>query len=678
MSLVSLEFLNSLKVKPAIKQGLKMKLWQLTSKNETLAGYVTLPLFIEAEDRTFLESEVEAYVVPGMSVDILLGEDYQLGHEIAVKRSVESRTRIEFRKLQHSVHAVPVARTKDFERMSSTHYGTASYVRAKVHRRAQSKRHCKRVKFGTEKNTIRAAVDLKIAPNSVASLKVDGYFEESDGKDWLVEKSLLANDDDSFAVPNVLFSSSCPVVLIMNPTDRPRYICKGEVIGTITDPSEFLDKPTTEEHWEQMNKSALAIASLISCLSEDDTDVQAFYTAKNSAKSQEETFGPAEANPSPENKTETEPQTDNNQWGPKTAEMPDPQFYTSKDMEELLDVGSLPEHLKEKAWAMLWKRVNAFAFDGHLGHHPTRVHIRTMDGQLPISVPMYGSSPAKKLVIEKLLKKWFELGVIKPSKSPWSAPVVIAYRNGKPRFCVDYRKLNAVTIPDEFPIPRQSEILSALSSAQVLSSLDALAGFTQLEFADEEVEKTAFRTHMGLFQFCRMPFGLRNGPSIFQRVMNRILVPYLWLFALVYIDDIVVYSASYEDHIDHLNAVLGAIEGAGITFSPAKCHLFYSSILLLGHKVSRLGLSTHEAKVQAIMDLSRPTKVSQLQAFLGMVVYFSAFIPFYAGICAPLFQLLRKDAKWTWGAVEEHAFQDAKRSLAEAPLLGHPIQGLPY
>lgn len=575
--------------------------------------------------------------------------------------------------------AVPVSRTKDFERLTTTHYGTASYVRAKAHQRAQSKRHRKRVKFGAEKNIIQAAVDLRIGPNSVASLKVDGYFEGESNKDWLVEKSLLANNDDSFfAVPNVLFSSSNPIVPVMNPTDRPRYIRKGETIGTITDPAEFLDTPESAQHWEKMNKSALSIAALISCLAEDDKDVQAFYTAKKGEEGETEQFPPASADANLEDKEGEEIQQDKDQWGPKTAEMPDPQFYDSSDMETLLDVGSLPEHLKEKAWAMLRKRVNAFAFDGRLGQHPTKVHIQTVDGQVPIAVPMYGSSPARKQVIEEQIKKWFELGVIEPSKSPWSAPVVIAYRNGKPRFCVDYRKLNAVTIPDEFPIPRQSEILSALSGAQVLSSLDALAGFTQLEFSDEEVEKTAFRTHLGLFQFRRMPFGLRNGPSIFQRVMNGILAPYLWLFALVYIDDIVVYSANYEDHIDHLDAVLGAIENAGITLSPAKCHLFYSSILLLGHKVSRLGLSTHEAKVQAIMELTRPTKISQLQAFLGMVVYFSAFIPFYAGVCAPLFQLLRKDAKWEWGPTQEHTFQAAKKGLAEAPVLGHPIQGLPY
>ncbi len=243
---------------------------------------------------------------------------------------------------------------------------------------------------------------------------------------------------------------------------------------------------------------------------------------------------------------------------------------------------------------------------------------------------------------------------------------------------MDYRKLNAVTIPDEFPIPRQSEILSALSGAKVLSSLDALSGFTQIEMDREDVEKTALRTHKGLFQFKRMPFGLRNGPSIFQRVMQAILAPYLWLFALVYIDDIIIYFKSYEEHLHHLDQVLEAIEKAGLTLSPKKCHLFYESVLLLGHKVSRLGLSTHHEKVKAILEVKAPSKLSELQTFLGMVVYFSSFIPFYASIAAPLFQLLRKGARWLWGPEQEYAFQAAKQALQTAPVLGHPIEGKPY
>ncbi len=248
---------------------------------------------------------------------------------------------------------------------------------------------------------------------------------------------------------------------------------------------------------------------------------------------------------------------------------------------------------------------------------------------------------------------------------------MIAYWNNKLRFCVDYRRLNAVTIPDEFPIPRQTDILATLAGSQVLSSLDALLGFTQLQLHEDDMEKTAFCSHRGLYQFRRMPFGLRNSPSIFQRVMQGILSPYLWIFSLVYIDDIVVYSKSYEEHIEHLDQVLKAVEENGITLSPSKCHFFYSSILLLGHKVSHLGLSTHEEKVRAILELERPTKVLELQMFLGMLVYFQSFIPYFADHMGPLFENLRKGAAWKWSKHHEYAWMTGKKALQESPVLGH-------
>ena len=139
-----------------------------------------------------------------------------------------------------------------------------------------------------------------------------------------------------------------------------------------------------------------------------------------------------------------------------------------------------------------------------------------------------------------------------------------------------------------------------------------------------------------------------------------------------------VYSKSYEDHIDHLDKVLTAIEKSNLTLSPTKCHLFYGSILLLGHKVSRLGLSTHEEKVKAVIEMSRPKKVSELQSFIGMVVYFSTFIPFFSDICQPLFSLLRKGARWMWSTAQEESWIALKLSLQEAPVLGHPMEGKPY
>ncbi|KZP10439.1 hypothetical protein FIBSPDRAFT_697099, partial [Athelia psychrophila] len=246
VSLVSKDYLETLKCKIPIRQGIKMKLWQLTDKNACLEGYVNLPLYVESVDGSILQTEIEAYVVPDMSVDILLGEDYQQAYEMTIKRSLEDGTRVSYRHSPAEIKATAVGRTKDFERLHHTHFSQASYVRAKEHRRSQARRQRKRRKFGEEKRTIRAAEDALISPNSVVSLKVEGYFEED--KDWLVEKSLLANADDSFfAVPNILFSSTYPVIPIMNPTEQPRYVRKGEAVGRITDPEGYLDTPTSLE-----------------------------------------------------------------------------------------------------------------------------------------------------------------------------------------------------------------------------------------------------------------------------------------------------------------------------------------------------------------------------------------------------------------------------------------------
>jgi hypothetical protein len=667
VTLISEELYRSFVNPPPIRLGLPMKLVQLTHEESDIKGYVTVPIFVMTEEGQLIETEAEAYVVPGMSVPILLGEDYQINYEIALTRNVESGSKLHFQNWQYTVRAQHVSRTNDLGRTLFSNQVVSKQVRAKRHRAKLVKEKRRRAKFGEERTIVRAAHDYRIRPHECRSILLEGYFEED--KEWLVEKNLLANANDSyFTIGNTLISSLNPWLPVSNPTSQPRIIRKGEILGTLRDPQDFFDKPRSEDNRKKFAQGATAMATIIQANLRREAEAKEH---ENHGESRVETCGICFPK-------EKEEEAEAEDYGPKTAAMPDPETYDSTRLRDLIDVGTLPEELKEAAWKMLEKRVRAFGFDGRLGHHPSKIHIRTEDGQVPIAVPMYGSSPAKRQVIDEQIDKWFEQGVIEPSISPWSAPVVIAYRNGKPRFCVDYRKLNAATIPDEFPIPRQSEILSAVSGAQVLSSLDALAGFTQLEVAEEDVEKTAFRTHRGLFQFRRMPFGLRNGPSIFQRVMQGILAPYLWIFCLVYIDDIVIYSKSYEEHIIHLDLVLKAIEEAGIMLSPGKCHLFYDSILLLGHKVSRLGLSTHEEKVKAILELERPTKLLQLQTFLGMVVYFSAFIPFYADICGPLFHLLRKDCRWKWERKEEHTFRQAKDALRSAPLLGHPIEGLLY
>ncbi|QRW27784.1 Retrovirus-related Pol polyprotein from transposon [Rhizoctonia solani] len=310
---------------------------------------------------------------------------------------------------------------------------------------------------------------------------------------------------------------------------------------------------------------------------------------------------------------------------------------------------------------ILRKHELAFGLDGRLGTHNTQLEIRLRPGTKEISLTPYHASPAKREVIDKQIEEWLKLGVIEPSKSAWGFPVIVVYRNSKPRLCVDYRRLNEVAVPDEYPLPKQTDILHALEGSQWLTTLDALAGFTQLTIKEEDREKLAFRCHNGHWQPTKLLFGYRNGPAEFQRVMNRILSRFLWQFALVYIDDIVIYSVEFEDHCNHLDQVLGAIEEAEITLSPKKCHIGYQSLLLLGQKVSRLGLSTHKEKT-----------------FLGMMTYFSSYIPFYSWIVAPLFKLLKKGTAWSWEEKEQQAFELAKEALASAPVMAYPIIGKPY
>jgi len=285
------------------------------------------------------------------------------------------------------------------------------------------------VKFSIQERVVRASEDYRLKHHESRPIRVEGQLDEN--REWLVQKNLSANANDTFfVVPNVLISAVHPWIPVANPMDHPRYIRKGEIISTLVDPAIFFDSPKSPEELKKFQDMAEVIRTVIAIQTKTDDSSQ-------------------EAE---EDKQE--------QYSPKTAAMPDPMVYPSDQLEELIDIGSLPDHLKERAWVMLRKHIKAFGFDGRLGNLPAKVHIWTVDGQVPISIPMYHTLPQKREVIDEQLNMWFEQGIIEPSKSPWSAPVVIAYRNSKPRFCVDYRKLNVAMILDEFPIPRQSDILA--------------------------------------------------------------------------------------------------------------------------------------------------------------------------------------------------------------------------
>ncbi len=182
----------------------------------------------------------------------------------------------------------------------------------------------------------------------------------------------------------------------------------------------------------------------------------------------------------------------------------------------------------------------------------------------------------------------------------------------------------------------------------------------------------------GLLEFMRLPFRLRNGPAVFQQAMNKVLAKFLWLFVLVYIDNIVVYSKTFNHHAQHLDSVLRAIANTNITLSLPKCHIGYQSLILLRQHVSRLGISTHREKIDAVDAMKLPAKVKELQMFLGFVNYFANYIPFYTWITKPLYHLLTKDATWTWDPIHQEAYELCKIMLKSALILGHPQDGKGY
>ena len=221
----------------------------------------------------------------------------------------------------------------------------------------------------------------------------------------------------------------------------------------------------------------------------------------------------------------------------------------------------------------------------------------------PIAQRAYRAPLTKRFVIEKEIDDMLAKGIIQPSASPWSSPVLLVpKKDGTVRFCVDYRKLNAVTVKDRYPLPNIQEIFDSLKGSAVYSILDLKSGYWQLPVAEQDREKTAFICHKGQFEFLRTPYGVVNGPSAFQRVMSKILAPCIGKTVFVYIDDIIVYSPNREAHAHDLDVMLKLISGFGLTLKRTKCEFGKTSVEVLGYKVSAEGIAPLHSKVRAIQQ----------------------------------------------------------------------------
>ena len=273
---------------------------------------------------------------------------------------------------------------------------------------------------------------------------------------------------------------------------------------------------------------------------------------------------------------------------------------------------------------------------------------------------------------ERHLTSMLEAGVIQPSESPWaSAPVLIRKKDGGVRWCVDYRRLNAITVKDAFPLPLISDCLESLAENQFMSTLDMASGYWQVGVHPGDRDKTAFITKYGLFEFIRMPFGLTNAPSTFQRAMTLVLRGLTWKSVLAFLDDVLVLGKDFQDHLDNLRSVLERFRQFQLKLKPKKCALFQKRVKFLGKIVGEGSVGIDPENFKAVVDWPRPKCTRDVESFLGFVNYHREHIPNMAEAAIPLYALTGK-APFKWEDSEERAFKSLKEKLLSAEVLALP------
>lgn len=297
----------------------------------------------------------------------------------------------------------------------------------------------------------------------------------------------------------------------------------------------------------------------------------------------------------------------------------------------------------------------------------------------PIKQRPYRVSATQRTLIEEHVFDMLTRGIIQPSTSPWASPVILVKKkDGTDRFVVDYRRLNSVTRKDSYPLPRIDDALDALNGSQLYSLMDLMSGYWQVEMHPASREHTAFTTYGGLYEFLVTPFGLTSAPPTFMRLMECVLRNLTYKICLIYLDDILVYSRTFDDHLFHLRQVFDRLGQANLKLKPSKCHFACAKVQYLGHIVSGDGVAPDPEKISAVKNFLRPHNVKTVRSFLGLANYYRRFIKDFAKLAAPLNKLLRKDQKFAWTPLCEEAFEALKSSLTSTPILAFPDFTQPF
>ncbi|KAF5781372.1 putative nucleotidyltransferase, Ribonuclease H [Helianthus annuus] len=306
-------------------------------------------------------------------------------------------------------------------------------------------------------------------------------------------------------------------------------------------------------------------------------------------------------------------------------------------------------------------------------HRQVEFQIELAPGAAPIARAPYRLAPIELEELSKQLQELLEKGFIRPSSSPWGAPVLfVKKKDGTFRMCIDYRELNKVTVKNRYPLPRIDDLFNQLQGSSYYSKIDLRSGYHQLRVRDEDVSKTAFRTRYGHYEFLVMPFGLTNAPAVFMDLMNRVCKPYLDKFVIVFIDDILIYSKSQEEHEQHLRLILELLRKEQLYAKFSKCDFWLREVHFLGHVVNKDGIHVDPSKVDSIRNWPTPRTPTEIRQFLGLAGYYRRFIKDFSKIAQPLTLLTQKGVTYRWGNTQETAFQHLKDRLCSAPILSLP------
>ena len=477
---------------------------------------------------------------------------------------------------------------------------------------------------------------------------------------WLFEpKTGLHDNALEVADAVVKPEEKCIVLPVCNSSGSPTRLKRGRVLGWLQ-PAEVLDP--------EGNIDAMVDGSDATAFGEETDEVLNKPPLETDNGSDCETCDRAEAEIESNARVGTEPASSDSTRVERLKAM------------LRLDQSDVGPAEREALEAFLVDHADLFALDNsELGCTDVVTHCIDTGTHIPVRQPPRRTPFALRSQVDEMVQDMLDQDIVQPTSSPWASPIVLVKKkDGSMRFCVDYRRLNSITKLDVYPLPRIDETLDVLAGARFFTTLDLASGYWQVTVDPAAREKTAFVTHTGLYEFKVMPFGLCNAPATFQRLMEVVLAGLNRKQCFVYLDDILIISHNWEEHLENLQLVFDRLRRAGLRLKPKKCTFAQRKALYLGHIISEEGIEVDPEKVEKVRNYPIPNNLRSLQQFLGLVSYYRRFIPNCSKVTNPLHCLTRKDVPFIWSDSCQESFDRLKMLLTSTPVLAFPNFQQPF